>query len=26
MLIEFGVPVKLVRLTKMCLSESYSSV
>jgi hypothetical protein len=22
--IEFGVPVKLVRLTKMCLNETYS--
>jgi len=26
MLIEFGVPVKLVRLIKMCLNESYSRV
>jgi hypothetical protein len=25
-LIEFGVPVKLVRLIKMCLNESYSKV
>jgi hypothetical protein len=25
-LIEFGVPMKLVRLIKMCLSETYSEV
>ena len=25
-LIEFGVPKKLVKLIKMCLSESYSRV
>jgi hypothetical protein len=25
-LIEFGIPMKLVRLTKMCLSETYSRV
>jgi len=25
-LIEFGVPVKLIRLIKMCLNESYSKV
>jgi hypothetical protein len=25
-LIEFGVPVKLVRLIKMCLNEAYSKV
>jgi hypothetical protein len=25
-LIEFGVPMKLVRLTKMCLNETYSKV
>ena len=25
-LIEFGVPKKLVRLIKMCLSETYSRV
>jgi hypothetical protein len=25
-LIEFGIPVKLVRLIKMCLSETYSRV
>jgi len=25
-LIEFGVPKKLVRLVKMCLSETYSRV
>jgi hypothetical protein len=25
-LIEFGVPMKLVRLIKMCLSEMYSRV
>jgi purine nucleoside phosphorylase len=25
-LIEFGVPVKLVRLIKMCLNETYSKV
>jgi hypothetical protein len=25
-LIEFGVPMKLVRLTEMCLDESYSQV
>ena len=25
-LIEFGVPLKLVRLIKMCLSETYSGV
>jgi hypothetical protein len=25
-LIEYGVPKKLVRLIKMCLSETYSSV
>jgi hypothetical protein len=23
-LIEFGVPMKLVRLSKMCLNETYS--
>jgi len=23
-LIEFGIPMQLVRLTKMCLSETYS--
>jgi hypothetical protein len=26
MLIEFGIPMKLVRLIKMCLSETYSRV
>jgi hypothetical protein len=25
-LIEFGIPMKLVRLTKMCVSETYSRV
>jgi hypothetical protein len=25
-LIEFGVPMKLVRLKKMCLNETYSKV
>jgi hypothetical protein len=25
-LIEFGVPTKLVRLTEMCLNETYSKV
>jgi len=25
-LIEFGIPMKLVRLTKMCLNETYSRV
>jgi hypothetical protein len=25
-LIEFGIPVKLVRLIKMCLNETYSKV
>jgi hypothetical protein len=25
-LIEFGVPMKLVRLNKMCLNETYSKV
>jgi hypothetical protein len=25
-LIEFGIPIKLVRLMKMCLNETYSSV
>jgi len=25
-LIEFGIPMKLVRLIKMCLTESYSRV
>jgi hypothetical protein len=25
-LIEFGIPTKLVRLIKMCLTESYSRV
>ena len=25
-LIEFGVPMKLVRLIKMCLNENYSRV
>jgi hypothetical protein len=25
-LIEFGIPVKLVRLTKLCLAEMYSRV
>jgi hypothetical protein len=25
-LIEFGVPMKLVRLIKMCLSETYTKV
>jgi hypothetical protein len=25
-LIEFGVPMKLVRLIKMCLNETYSKV
>jgi hypothetical protein len=25
-LIEFGVPIKLVRLIKMCLNETYSKV
>jgi len=25
-LIEFGIPMKLVRLIKMCLTEMYSSV
>jgi hypothetical protein len=25
-LIEFGVPMKLVRLIKMCLNETYSRV
>jgi len=24
--IEFGIPMKLVRLTKMCLTEKYSRV
>jgi hypothetical protein len=26
LLIEFGVPMQLVRLTKMCLNETYSKV
>jgi hypothetical protein len=26
MLTEFGIPVKLVRLNKMCLNETYSKV
>ena len=26
MLIEFGIPMKLVRLIKMCLTETYSAV
>ena len=26
LLIEFGIPMKLVRLTKMCLTETYSRV
>jgi hypothetical protein len=25
-LTEFGIPMKLVRLTKMCLNETYSRV
>jgi len=25
-LIEFGIPIKLVRLMKMCLNETYSRV
>jgi hypothetical protein len=25
-LVEFGVPMKLARLTKMCLNETYSKV
>jgi hypothetical protein len=25
-LIEFGVPMKLVRLIKMCLNETYSNI
>jgi len=25
-LIEFGIPIKLVRLIKMCLTENYSRV
>ena len=25
-LVEFGVPVRLVRLMKMCLNETYSRV
>jgi hypothetical protein len=25
-LIEFGIPVKLIRLIKMCLNETYSRV
>jgi hypothetical protein len=25
-LIEFGIPIKLIRLIKMCLSETYSKV
>ena len=25
-LIEFGIPIKLVRLVKMCLNEKYSRV
>jgi hypothetical protein len=25
-LIEFGIPIKLVRLNKMCLNETYSKV
>jgi hypothetical protein len=25
-LIEFGIPMKLVRLIKMCLNEKYSKV
>jgi hypothetical protein len=25
-LIEFGIPMKLVRLIKMCLNENYSRV
>ena len=25
-LIEFGIPIKLVRLIKMCLNETYSRV
>jgi hypothetical protein len=25
-LIEFGIPMKLVRLLKMCLNKTYSSV
>ena len=24
--IEFGIPMKLVRLTKMCLNETYNTV
>jgi len=24
--IQFGIPMKLVRLTKMCLTETYSGV
>jgi hypothetical protein len=24
--IEFGIPIKLVRLIKMCLNETYSTV
>jgi hypothetical protein len=26
LLIEFGIPVKLVRLIKMCLTETYSRI
>ena len=25
-LIEFGIPLKLIRLIKMCLTETYSTV
>jgi hypothetical protein len=25
-LVEFGIPMKLVRLIKMCLKETYSKV
>jgi hypothetical protein len=25
-LVEFGIPMKLVRLIKMCLNETYSKV
>ena len=26
MIIQFGIPMKLVRLIKMCVSETYSTV
>jgi hypothetical protein len=25
-LVEFGIPIKLVRLIKMCLNETYTTV